>query len=707
MNYINFSDRYMQSSSNNIGTVGTENDKSSEDFNELINKVKLLGGEMGGLNNSTLDSLALMASKDGAFDVVSYLINKNLIKNLGIKDKEGFTILHYLIMNYSKINNADKILDMILGDPNIHSFINSQDNINKDTPLHLAVSYGLDNVAEKLIMKGADKTMFNNKNEYVGTDNEHNVNQSFNPNVNNNVQHSIPNNNMDKMNNMNNINPNINNQNDIFLKKNNNSGLDNVINNIVDLFLGTKKQYNEKPSSEASLRMTDAFKNNNEYSNNAMKNQNISDSNNTSAIINDIIDKNKNKNNNYSNGKNESEFSNNNTSAIINDVLNKSKFQMSDNKNDTSDLIEDIVLQYNNGKQNKVQTGGKSSIHGQRKMKTFSDYDLTGGQTITDSNTSLDPINDGTDYYEEKYPNLDTYTGWSQRKQMERSKNNKKYADEKNSDLNSFNNNLYGTQTVGDVGNSNFRNRNGNDYRELSRYSFDPDIQNYQARSNYDDDNDYKFSSLSRSNDTATSDNKDYQKYNKENTATSDYSSDSDNYDQSNKKASYSLNRSSGKNNKMESNNSKNNKGNNNELSRLIQNQADVIHKRTVEKIRELLGVDEDTAKIYKAALYNKVKSEHPELNNFDRAVEMEKLATTANLDKINLKEWKEKINKAREEKQSKKPNDSSSEQKNKSEETAKNTKKKSKKDKNMTEGTDTSLLSVQSGSGMSDTSFD
>ena len=64
------------------------------------------------------------------------------------------------------------------------------------------------------------------------------------------------------------------------------------------------------------------------------------------------------------------------------------------------------------------------------------------------------------------------------------------------------------------------------------------------------------------------------------------------------------------------------------ELSRMIENQAEQTHKRVVERIKELLNVDEITARAYKAWLYSKVKAEKPELNNYDRAVEMEKMTT-------------------------------------------------------------------------------
>lgn len=81
-------------------------------------------------------------------------------------------------------------------------------------------------------------------------------------------------------------------------------------------------------------------------------------------------------------------------------------------------------------------------------------------------------------------------------------------------------------------------------------------------------------------------------------------------------------------------------------LQRMFKNQSSEIHDRTVTKISELLGVERDVARAYKAALYNKVKENHPELNNLDRALEMEKMATKDVLKKIDITSWQELLEK-------------------------------------------------------------
>jgi hypothetical protein len=96
---------------------------------------------------------------------------------------------------------------------------------------------------------------------------------------------------------------------------------------------------------------------------------------------------------------------------------------------------------------------------------------------------------------------------------------------------------------------------------------------------------------------------------------------------------------------------SESSRGERSELGRLIARESSDIHDRVVKKIAEILDISEENAKIYKAALYNRVKNEQPELNNFDRAVEMEKLVTKENLEEIDFEKWKNLISSYRKEK--------------------------------------------------------
>lgn len=82
------------------------------------------------------------------------------------------------------------------------------------------------------------------------------------------------------------------------------------------------------------------------------------------------------------------------------------------------------------------------------------------------------------------------------------------------------------------------------------------------------------------------------------------------------------------------------------DIAREISRQSSDIHERVVMKIVELLKLDKANekdmikARNYKAAVYKMVKEKNPLLNNFDRAVEMEKSITkdvlkTIDIDKV------------------------------------------------------------------------
>lgn len=96
------------------------------------------------------------------------------------------------------------------------------------------------------------------------------------------------------------------------------------------------------------------------------------------------------------------------------------------------------------------------------------------------------------------------------------------------------------------------------------------------------------------------------------------------------------------------------------QLSRLINNQASEIHKNVVKKIMELMEVEEEAARDYKAALWRMVKEKNPDMkSNLDLSVEMEKLVKKPTLKKIDLaeaKSFREESRKRREERKTSSP---------------------------------------------------
>lgn len=88
------------------------------------------------------------------------------------------------------------------------------------------------------------------------------------------------------------------------------------------------------------------------------------------------------------------------------------------------------------------------------------------------------------------------------------------------------------------------------------------------------------------------------------------------------------------------------------DIARQISRQSSDIHDRSIEKIIELLKLDKtkpndvQKARNYKAAIYKMIKEKNPLLNNFDRAVEMEKAITKEMLKSIDIDKVTKEIHK-------------------------------------------------------------
>ena len=88
------------------------------------------------------------------------------------------------------------------------------------------------------------------------------------------------------------------------------------------------------------------------------------------------------------------------------------------------------------------------------------------------------------------------------------------------------------------------------------------------------------------------------------------------------------------------------------DIAHQIARQSSDIHERTVMKIIEILKLNKDKpedmqkARNYKAAIYRIVKEKNPLLNNFDRAVEMEKSITKEMLNSIDINKVTNEIEK-------------------------------------------------------------
>lgn len=64
------------------------------------------------------------------------------------------------------------------------------------------------------------------------------------------------------------------------------------------------------------------------------------------------------------------------------------------------------------------------------------------------------------------------------------------------------------------------------------------------------------------------------------------------------------------------------------ELARAVNNKASEAHNNSILRIKELMKLDDEEAKAVKAILYEKIKKEKTELSNYDKAMELEKMAS-------------------------------------------------------------------------------
>jgi len=85
--------------------------------------------------------------------------------------------------------------------------------------------------------------------------------------------------------------------------------------------------------------------------------------------------------------------------------------------------------------------------------------------------------------------------------------------------------------------------------------------------------------------------------------------------------------------------------GDKKDTSQIVKAQAKTIHKDVVEMISKLLDVDESKAKLYKSGLWSMVREQFPDLtSNLEKSLKMKKIATKANLNKIDIEKIKIKI---------------------------------------------------------------
>lgn len=108
-------------------------------------------------------------AKQKKYELVEFILENKLNSNLGTQDEDGNTLLHYVVSDYAALKLV-KVLDLILANPNVKSFISIQNKTTLDTPLHLAVKAGNSDLADRLIQCGADPSIKNKDGDHIVTE---------------------------------------------------------------------------------------------------------------------------------------------------------------------------------------------------------------------------------------------------------------------------------------------------------------------------------------------------------------------------------------------------------------------------------------------------------------------------------------------------------------------------------------------------------
>jgi ankyrin repeat protein len=137
--------------------------------------------ELNGLNYNLIDrgnklnpsNLVLKAFSEKKPEIASFILINLGNDCVDIEDVDiyGRNILHYLIIfnNYMTFQNL--LMNILEKKSKLKKVINVQDKLG-NSPLHYAVMFNLNNIADLLIKNGANPKLKNNEGDYVQTDNE-------------------------------------------------------------------------------------------------------------------------------------------------------------------------------------------------------------------------------------------------------------------------------------------------------------------------------------------------------------------------------------------------------------------------------------------------------------------------------------------------------------------------------------------------------
>jgi hypothetical protein len=155
---------------NTLDSIGTE--ISYSDFNSISNGSKVdnkqthPNSQTGGVLNflfgddskkkGNITELIMRALKDGNYEAVDFLLKQSFEPDLSVLTKSGDNLLHVLTSAVGKSKNAGKALVQLVTNKANQASLNVSDKYG-NTPLHIAVSKGLNDLAELMLANGAKR----------------------------------------------------------------------------------------------------------------------------------------------------------------------------------------------------------------------------------------------------------------------------------------------------------------------------------------------------------------------------------------------------------------------------------------------------------------------------------------------------------------------------------------------------------------------
>ena len=277
--------------------------------------------------------------------VLEHALQNNVELKFGVQDNEGKTILHWIVIYSSKIPEFKNIIIKSFEKGNAKKYVNKQDN-RKNTAAHYAMYLNLDDIVNLLARNGANLALKNDEGLSIAAEEKFEKPESRTPNV-------------------------------FMRKENSNTGsdrsnsIDNIrraIGNLVNSRVTRTDEDTINFSDGVPLEETaaDSVARRRPFQMNAPKSRD--------EIELDRIMKNINMN------------------GVHTDTA------------DSHEIVDSFIKDYNKDRENKQEmTGGSKLITGTRRMSTYSEISMSGGEDDDDTSTTCDEEDEDCDTTSDEY----------------------------------------------------------------------------------------------------------------------------------------------------------------------------------------------------------------------------------------------------------------------------------------------------------------